>query len=161
MRPNTPLVDRIAKGTGVCVEMIQDTISRPTPGEGPCWEWNLSFAGVTPMIMLDGRPQPVRRVLVASIHGELPSTIRVVPVCPNKRCVNPNHTMVKNQFVDGLMTLTPPADFETAEDDIMDVVDTVYSTEQPWDAASLAEQFPVYTEEQFAEAIRKIEDEGL
>lgn len=42
MRPKTPLVDRIAQGTDVSVEMIQDTIHKPVVGDGPCWEWNRS-----------------------------------------------------------------------------------------------------------------------
>lgn len=160
MRPRVPLVERVAKATGVPTSIVQDTIRNPPAGDQSCWEWGLSCKGTTPMIMVDGRPQPVRRVLVTTAYGELPATTRVMPACPNKRCVNPAHTRVKHQFTDGHVQLAALADFESDKTTVDDVVDAIYSCEQPWDAVALAAEFdyPVALVEQ---AIRKIVDEGL
>ncbi|MDP2214104.1 hypothetical protein [Phenylobacterium sp.] len=160
MRPKTPLAERISKATGVSTKIIQETICSPTTGDHSCWGWGRSYKGTMPVIMFEGRPQPVRRVLVIAAYGDLPATTRVMPACPNKRCVNPVHTRVKHQFIDGHVSLTPPADPEAGNDDIMDVIDAVYSRDQPWDAAALAEEFG-YSLALVEEAIRKIVEEGL
>jgi len=58
------------------------------------------------------------------------------------------------------MALTPPPPEECDQDEIMDVVDAVYSRDPPGDPHALAAEFdyPVVLVE---EAIRKIHEEGL
>jgi len=160
MRPKTPLAARISRHTGVPEAEVQYTLENLTPGQGPCWPWGGMVQGITPMIAVDNRPKPVRRVLISYIHGELPADVRVRAACPNPLCVSPNHTLVKARFSDEATFLTPPPPEECDQDDIMDVVDAVYSRDQPWDAAALAEEFD-YPPARVEEAIRKIIEEGL
>lgn len=160
MRPRTPLAARIAQHTGVPEAHVQYTFENLTPGQGPCWPWGGMVQGITPMIGWERRAQPVRRVLTAHIHGELPADVRVRAACPNPLCVSPNHTLVKARFADQATFLTPPPPEKCDQDDINDVVDAVYSRDRPWDAAALAEEFD-YPRALVEAAIRKIEEEGL
>ncbi len=160
MRPKTPLAARIARHTGVDEVEVQYTLDHPTPGVGRCWPWSGMVQGVTPMIADNNRPKPVRRILTTYIHGELPADVRVVPACPNKLCVSPTHTMVKAKWSNEAVSLIPPPPEECDQDDINDVIDAVYSRDQPWAPEALAEHFK-YPLALVEEAIRRIFEEGL
>ena len=120
MRPKIALAARLARHTGVPEAEIQYTLENPTPGQGPCWPWGGMVQGTTPMIGVGRRPQPVRRVILASIHGELPDDVRARSACPNPLCVSPNHTLVKARFSYEATFLTPPPPEECDQDDPQD-----------------------------------------
>lgn len=118
----------------------------------------------------DGKTQPVRRVLLEACGQELNSGVRIGSACGNPLCVHPYHTLVKSVFSMAMLLAGIEQSFDhgvlpanvdiPADDDINEVIDAVYSHDQPWDAAELAAYFD-YPQPLVEEAIRRIHDEGL
>lgn len=138
MRPKISLADRIAKHTGMSAENVQYTLDHPESGAGVCWTWTGMTQGHTPMMKYEGRIQTTRRVLLLVVHGELPVRVNVKQPCGDPVCVNPNHSVIAG------VTMAHLADpYATVVDDepLTDVVDSIYSRDQPWDAAQLASDF--------------------
>jgi len=71
-----------------------DTLRERCRDDGECWEWRGAMvpAGIGhPSVMHEGKSWLVRR-LVLVLHGhELTTRVKVVPVCGNARCINPDH----------------------------------------------------------------------
>lgn len=96
MRPKLPLAIRIAKATGVDVQVVEETLqSEPQPGHGDCWPWAGAVAKLTPVLKLAGKSQPVRRLLLEAVYGQ-PMHPRWLAkrICPNVFCVQPNHSQL-------------------------------------------------------------------
>lgn len=162
MRPKTPLARRIASATDVPENVVQWTFENPNPGvfANDCWRWQAHVTPkLIPMMKHEGKSLPVRRVIRAEVTGEpVPPDERLSQGCRGMFCVNPNHTMVKRIALGPWGMREDQASPAGADDDpIEDIVDAVYSRDQPWDAQALAEEFD-YPVSRVEEAIAGILD---
>lgn len=80
------LARRIARHTGQSEVDVQYMFDNPSEAPtGHCWSWSGSTGGkdlLTPMMKYQGKPTPVRRVLVGPYS---------LVNCGNPFCVNPSH----------------------------------------------------------------------
>jgi hypothetical protein len=163
MRPKQSIATRLARHTGQPVEAIEKTLAeiQPGSGRGECWVWQGAYINVTPVMKHCGRVVPVRRV----IHEAAGINVRVQSGCPNKLCVNPSHSRPANYnrilgaTEDNIVWLpsAPPMVDPTAKgqwievdgtpffmeerpDSVEDVMDCLFSFEEPFDAKAIAEE---------------------
>lgn len=71
------------------LEAIQERVEE----EGECWHWT-GYGGKNghhPQVKIDGSVKLVRRLAYAAKRGEIKDGLRVVPVCDNPKCINPDH----------------------------------------------------------------------
>ena len=159
MRPKIPLAQRISKHTGVSLEDVQCTFESPrAPTTGPCWNWEGTVNGNSPVVNVGGRMITVRRAIYELVSGApIPADIRLSAGCTRMFCVNPNHTLEQKihkgvawQFEGG----EPAIDYDA--DPIEDVVAFLYEVGAPYDIEALASASG-YHPDQLREAAAGIE----
>lgn len=63
-----------------------------------CWEWNGSFHGKAPSMILYKRTYyGVHRLLFSMVNGLLESHEVIRPICGNEKCINPKHASMVNK----------------------------------------------------------------
>ena len=98
-----------------------------------------------------GRPQRTSRAIFCEILGELDSTHRVQRWCDQPTCLNPAHHRIVNR--QGTYVPLPARTFVFDEaTDIQEVIDSIHQVEI-YDAKVLAEQYPMYSEEEYQRAL--------
>lgn len=80
----------------------------PDTVTGTCWTWHGSTGGrdlLTPMMKFEGKPRPVRNILVGPYS---------LVICGNPFCVNPSHAKpaISRLLDDGPEPATEPAEIE-------------------------------------------------
>jgi len=82
-----PVADR--RITAKVVRLFWSKITRN--GRGECWLWTGALCNGNPELASPGYTLMARRVSYELHHGPLIRSVRVVPICKNRRCVNPEH----------------------------------------------------------------------
>lgn len=90
--------------------IYSEILNRIVEDESGCWEWNGAHSGTGyGQVRLDGRSQPVHRVVWEMLRGPIPEGLQIDHLCRNRGCCNPDHLEPVSQRVNLLRGISGPA----------------------------------------------------